>query len=308
LMPLLLLAAYSASAQQPPAPPENPGGWRRFDDQRTPAGRPASGANSTTDPATPVAAPPNEAPPPLPSTLTLPAGTWITIRVNQPLSSDHNQPGDAFSGTLSQPLVADGLIIARRGQTVGGRVAETEKAGRVKGTSKLGLELTELSLVDGQQKSVRTQWVVRRGSTSVGQDATAIGTTTGVGAAIGAAADGGFGAGMGAIAGAGASLIGVLVTRGRATEVYPETLLTFRLETPVTISTERSEMAFQPVQQADFEANNINHSRADRYDRGPRYGGYGYPGPYVYPPYFYGPSFFFYSGPRYYGRGGYRRW
>lgn len=261
---------------------------------------------------------PPEAPPPNPQ-IRVPAGTWITVRVNQPLSSDHNQPGDAFTATLAQPVVAEGRVIARRGQTVAGRVVEVQKAGYVKGTSRLGIELTELSLVDGQQLPIRTQLAERQGPTTVGRDAAAVGTATGVGALIGAAADGGFGAGMGAIAGAGASIIGVLVTRGAPTVVYPETLLTFRLEEPLLVSTERSYQAFQPATQDAYEQPNNYRVAAPPpaprpypyyYAGGyPPYGyGYGY-----YPPYpaYFGPSVFFYSGPRYryYGRGyGYRRW
>ena len=255
--------------------------------------------------------------PPAPAQLTLAAGSWITVRVNQPLSSDRNQPGDSFTATLAQPLIANGFVVARRGQTVAGRVAETVKAGHVKGTSRLGLQLTELSLVDGQQVPLRTQLVDRRGDTSVGRDVGAVATTTGVGAAIGAAADGGFGAGMGAIAGAGASIIGVLATRGRATEVYPEMALTFRLEAPVTISTERSEQAFQPVGQEDYEQHGFDRQRPQLRPRPSLYGGGyygpGYYGPAVYgpgyySPFFYGPSFYFRSGPRFYGRGFGRRW
>ena len=55
---------------------------------------------------------------------------------------------------------------------------------------------------------------------------TAVGTTAGMGALIGAAASGGPGAGLGAAAGAAAAGIGVLLTRGRSTEVWPEAQLT----------------------------------------------------------------------------------
>jgi hypothetical protein len=123
-----------------------------------------------------------------------------------------------------------------------------------------------------------------------------------VGAAIGAVADGGFGAGMGAIAGAAASTIGVLVTRGRATVVYPETLLAFRLETPVTILADSSPEAFQPVTQQDYEQRSLyRHGPSLRPPPPYYFSGY-------YPPYFYGPTLFFYSGPRFYNRGFYRRW
>jgi len=256
--------------------------------------------------------------PPIPNgQLLLPAGSWITVRVNQPLSTDHNQQGDAFTATLAQPVIAEGRVVARRGQMVAGRVAEVLKSGRVKGTARIGIELTELSLVDGQQVTIRTQLADRGSDTSVGRDVGAVATATGVGAAIGAAADGGFGAGMGAIAGAAASTIGVLATRGNNAVVYPETLLTFRLEAPVVINTTRTEQAFVPVSQDTYDRREANYSYRDdgppppqRVATGPYpryyapypyyYGGYpGYYAPYI------GSSFFFYSGPRYYGRGGY---
>jgi len=60
--------------------------------------------------------------PPVLNEFSLSAASWITIRVNEPLSSDHNRVGDAFTATLVQPLVANGIVIARRGQTVAGRV------------------------------------------------------------------------------------------------------------------------------------------------------------------------------------------
>jgi hypothetical protein len=186
------------------------------------------------------------------NSVTLPAGAWVSVRVNQPLSSDRNQAGDTFSATLTQPLIANGMVIARRGQTVFGRVAETSKGGRIKGTSRLGIEIIEISLVDGQNIPVRTQLVESTAGSSKGRDASAVATTTGVGAAIGAAAAGGSGAGLGAIAGAGASLIGVLASKGRATEIYPEDLVNFRTLAPVQIETEQAAHAFQPVRQEDY--------------------------------------------------------
>lgn len=230
-------------------------------------------------------------------TLTVPAGSWITVRVDQVLSSDRNQPGDAFTATLVKPVVVNGIVVARKGQTVAGRVAEAEKAGRVKGTSRLGLELTELGIVDGQQVPISTQPVGRHGDTSTGQDAAAIGTTAGAGAAIGALANGGFGAGMGAIAGAGAAAIAVLATRGRATVVYPETVLTFRLQNDLTISTERSPRAYLTVAPEDYTPQPglvRQQPRPAAYPRRPYV--WGPPVPYPYP--WYGPGVIVYGGRR----------
>jgi hypothetical protein len=235
-------------------------------------------------------------PPRAPAKVKLPAGSWITIRVNQPLSSDHNHPGDAFTATLVQPLVADGVVIARRGQTVAGRVAEARKAGRAKGTSRLGIGITEVSLVDGQQFPVKTQLMERRGDTSVGRDVGAIGVTTGAGAAIGAGVAGPFGAGVGALAGAFVSTIGVLVTRGNPTVVYPEMVLTFRLESPLNVSIARSR-AFQVARREDYAQPALYPRSPPRLLPPPPY----YAG-YYYPPYYWGPSFVVYR------RGFYRGW
>jgi hypothetical protein len=244
--------------------------------------------------------------------IVVPAGTWIKIRVDDLVSSDRNQAGQTFTATLAQPLVMDGIVVARRGQTLEGRVTEAVKAGRVKGRSRLGVEIVEMQLADGRQVPVRTQLVEYSGGSSNGRDAGAVATATGAGAAIGAAADGGFGAGMGAIAGAGASVIGVLMTRGRATEIYPEAVVTLRLIEPVTVNTERAPNAFLPTRQEDYERTTLNRRQLQPYR--PAYL------PYIYDPWFYswpgywnGPSLGLFHGgrfgPRYYPRAGWgRRW
>ena len=246
--------------------------------------------------------------------LTLPAGTLITVRVNQILSSDHNQPGDGFSASIQQPLVANGFVVAGRGQSVIGRVTKAEKAGRVKGTSALGIELGELTFVDGQQAPIRTELVEQRGDTSQGRDAAGIATTTGLGAAIGAGVNGGVGAGVGAAAGLVAGIAGVMLTRGRETVIFPETTLTFRLKDAVTISTARSAAAFRPISLEDYQNGNWQgngHPQMARYSPyGPR--PYYAPSPYYatyYNPYYgfypgFGYGFGYYAGPTFYFRVG----
>ncbi|HMK29604.1 MAG TPA: hypothetical protein VK473_07970, partial [Terriglobales bacterium] len=149
--------------------------------------------------------------------LTIRRGTILTVRINEPLSSDHSKAGDVFSGTLMQPVVVYGIVVAQRGQTVTGRVVEAKKAGMVSGVSQLGITLTSLNLVDGQDLPIQSQMVLRRGPTSVGRDAAALASTTALGAAIGGAAGGGSGAAIGAGAGAVTGTIGVLLTRGYPT-------------------------------------------------------------------------------------------
>jgi hypothetical protein len=112
--------------------------------------------------------------------LHIPAGTWITVRTNETISSNRNQPGEYFTSTLVQPIVANGFVIARRGQILEGIIAVAEKSGRLKGTSRLGLKITNISLVDGQHVPVLTQLIEYVADPSQGADAVAIATTTGI--------------------------------------------------------------------------------------------------------------------------------
>ena len=323
----------SAPSTAPPSPPnsEPSSGWHNFSNppQQQPGDPQADDQRGNYPPSNYPQGnypPPNYSqgnyPPasqPVPPTVKLPAGAFVTVRIDQMLSSDKNQPGDGFSATLVRPLVADGVIVAQRGQLIGGKVVETQKAGRVKGVSRLGVQLTDLTLVDGQQLPIKTDLTGMRGPTSNGRDAAAIGGTTLMGAAIGGAADFGPGAAIGAGAGLIASTVGVLLTRGRPTVIYPETILTFRLAAPLTISTEHAPQAFQSVGPGGYTGGYPGGPSAQN-SPPPRSGwnclGYGWPGPpvanapapYYYPyPYAYWPSFSFWYGPRYYGRGYYGR-
>ncbi len=236
-----------------------------------------------------------------PTQLVIPAGSWISVRVDDTISTNRNKTGDIFTATLYQPIIVDGFVVARRGQTVEGRVSEIVKAGRIKGTARLGLELTQFSAADGQQVAIATSLMDQAGRSSKGADAGAIGTSAGVGAMIGAAADDGFGAGMGAIAGGGAAAIGVLLTRGRDAAVYPEAMLRFRLANSVTVSTERSAHAFHAVQQSDYESVQLARRSTPANSRRPVFA------PHIWYPYVYPGAVFIYSRPGY-RRGGWGRW
>jgi hypothetical protein len=241
----------------------------------------------------------------VPPALTIPAGTFITVRLMGMLSSDINQQGDGFSATLEQPIVVDGWVVARRGQIAIGRVVEVQKAGRVKGVSSMGVALSDLPLVDGRQLPVLSQLVQTSAGTSKGRDAVAVATTTGVGAGIGGAVDGGAGAGIGAGIGAAAGIAGVLLTPGRPTVMPSETLLTFRLQEPITVNTQRGAVAFLPVGQQDYASGAPQLQQrqvAPAYPPGPAY-------PYAALPYWGGWGFYpavsfvgYYGN---YGHGGY---
>jgi hypothetical protein len=186
---------------------------------------------------TPAPAPPPPAPAPRQATLT--AGTLVSVRLQEAISSDRYHPGDLFTATLDQPLVVDGMVIAERGARAEGKIVESQQAGRVKGLASIALELTSLKLSDGQHVEISTDSFTKRGPESHGSDAEKIGGGAALGAIIGAIAGGGKGAAIGAGAGGAAGTGAVVGTRGKPAVLPSETRISFRINNTVTITERR---------------------------------------------------------------------
>lgn len=282
----------------------SPEGWRRIGESHGIAASVSATVPSQAPAPTQTANPP--------ASITIPAGSFITVQVGEPISSNHNKSGEPFSGLLTQPLTGQGFVLARRGQMAGGRIVEAIKGSRVHDTrAELRLELTDLTLANGQQVPVHTQLVQHQAGSNAGQDALTMGTAIGMGAAVGAAAGGGLGAGIGAAAGAVVSAVAVLATPGKQAVIHPEDVLTFRTVEPITISTEGGTQAFQQARPEDYAPRPPQqYSRQYSQPYPPqRRAGPPPPPPYYYPPYPYGYYPYPYYGPGIVIYGGrYRRW
>jgi hypothetical protein len=167
--------------------------------------------------------------------VTLPEGSVLAVRISETLTSEKNENGDSWSGSLNEPLVIDGMVIAERGSRVEGRITDLKRAGRVKGVASLSLALTRFQTADGQRIAVQTSAITHLGKDETKRDIGKVAIASGIGAAIGAIAGGGKGAGIGAGAGAAAGTGTVLVMRGGPAVVATESLLRFRIQEPVTI-------------------------------------------------------------------------
>ncbi|OFW01285.1 MAG: hypothetical protein A3G20_02265 [Acidobacteria bacterium RIFCSPLOWO2_12_FULL_59_11] len=171
-----------------------------------------------------------------PRTVTLAVGTVLKVRTTNAISTESHKTGDTFSGTLEEPVVEGGWVIAPKGSAVEGGVIDADKGGRVQGVAHLTLALDMLHSADGQSLEISTGPFTVEARTTKTKDATKVAIGTGIGAAIGAIAGGGKGAGIGAATGAGAGTGVVLATRGDAAEIASETVLNFELNSPVTVT------------------------------------------------------------------------
>jgi hypothetical protein len=208
----------------PPEPPARPA--------ETAPAPPAEPAVAPSAPAEPPAPPA----PPEPRRVTLAAGTLLSVRLSETLSSDKMQTGETFAATLDRPLVVDGLVIAERGARAEGRVVEAQQAGRVKGVASLSIQLVRLNTSDGQRLEIQTDTFKKAGDTSKREDVTKVGAGAGLGAVIGAIAGGGKGAAIGAAVGGAAGAGTVAATRGKPAVLPVETRMDFRLSRPLMVT------------------------------------------------------------------------
>ncbi len=186
----------------------------------------------------PPAPPP---PPPPPQKVTIPAGTQLSVRLNDPLDSEKNQVGDSFHATLSAPIVIGGDTIIPTGADVVGRVAAVQSAGRFAGSSLLTLELTSLS-VNGKTYNVQTNQWSRQGKGEGKNTATKVGVGTAAGAILGGIIGGGRGAAIGAAGGAGAGTGVAAAKKGEQIKLGPEAVLNFQTINTLTVIPQNSNL------------------------------------------------------------------
>jgi hypothetical protein len=182
---------------------------------------------------TPTTAPaPVETPKPQP--IVLPAGTTLTVTVDQALSSDKSQSGQTFQATLAQPVTVRGTTAIPKGSSATGTVVTAKKKGKIKGEGQLALSLTSIT-IRGKNYPIQTGTL---DSTVKGKGKRTAATTGGGaagGALIGGLAGGGKGAGIGALVGAGAGLVGGALTGNKQIEIPAESPLSFALSKSLTL-------------------------------------------------------------------------
>jgi hypothetical protein len=144
---------------------------------------------------------------PVPTTITVPAGKVLTVRLADEVGSKISQPGQTFGGSLAR-AVAGGALLA--------------------------LKLDSIT-VNGEQLPVRTATLTQTTKGKGKRTGVLIGGGAGVGAAIGAIAGGGKGAAIGALAGGGAGTAGSAYTGNKEIVLPAESAVAFALKAPLTI-------------------------------------------------------------------------
>ena len=212
--------------------------------------------------------------------VTIPAGTLLRVRLNEPLDTAKVKDGAYFQATTAVDVYQNGVLAIPRGALLTGQVVEAKEGGRLGGSAILRLRLINVNLA-GKVFPVNTDEWSSKGPNKAGYTA---GNTAG-GAVLGAIIGGIIGRGAGAAIGAGVGAAGGLAassaTSGPRIYLPTEATVDFHLVNPVTVQP----VSWQEAQRLASSAPQpvlVRRPRPVYVTPGPYYGPYPYAYPYPY--------------------------
>jgi hypothetical protein len=168
----------------------------------------------------------------------LPAQTELAIRTEETIDSAKAVEGQTFAAEVARNVSdSDGDLVIPKGANAQIVIKSASKGGRFKGASDLILDLKSVS-IGGRLYQIDATDIRQKGRDGVGANKRTAefgGGGAAIGAIIGAIAGGGKGAAIGAGAGAGAGVLTQIITKGSSIRVPAETVLNFRLDTPLRV-------------------------------------------------------------------------
>jgi hypothetical protein len=167
--------------------------------------------------------------PPVPVNVTIPAGTTLTMRIDQRISVKSSRAGETFTGEIVEPILAgDNSALVPKGALVSGVVDVSHRRGHFKGRSLLELRLTSLT-VRGTRYPLTTRDLTESKKGKGRRSTALIAGGTGLGMIVGGVATGGVGVVVGGLVGGGAGTAVAGLTGNRDIDIPAESIVRFKL-------------------------------------------------------------------------------
>lgn len=97
----------------------------------------------------------------LDSSVTLPPGTVISVRIADEISSKRNHAGDMFTGTVDPSVFVEDHVVISRGTEAHIQMVDKKKGGHIHGKAEIELQLVSLVL-NGEREDVDTDTVKKK--------------------------------------------------------------------------------------------------------------------------------------------------
>ena len=180
-----------------------------------------------------------EEPPLILEELILSADSVIGLQVDTPVSTDTAEVEDDVEARVTRDVMVSDRVAIPAGTRVLGSVVLVERAGQIKGASRLGVRFHTVVLDDLVEVPVVTETVYREGEGRGSKSAAKIGGAAVGGAILGAIFGGGRGAAIGGAAGAAGGTAAAMAGDGEAATLVAGATLTVRLSRPATVTVGR---------------------------------------------------------------------
>ena len=175
---------------------------------------------------------------PQPVSVSIPAGTTLTIRIDQHISVKTSRAGATFTGEMVDPVLAsNNSVLVPKGALVGGVVDVSHRRGHFKGRSLLELRLTSLTM-NGTQYPLETRDLARSKKGKGRRSMALIAGGSGLGMLVGGLATGGVGLVVGGLVGGGTGTAAAGLTGNRDIEIPAESIVNFKLADDLVVQPE----------------------------------------------------------------------
>jgi type IV secretion system protein VirB10 len=188
------------------------------------------------------------------TTIEIPAGTKVALRLEQAISTKTAREGDAVYAETTFPVVIDDKILIPEGTYVQGKISHIQRGGHVKGRAELLIHFTSLIYPSGytvmlpgalenvpgaEHATMKDSEGTIRQDSDAGKKVETAAKTAGAGATIGGLTGGWKGAGIGGGIGAGVGAAIGMLSRGGDVRLEPGTSVEMVIQRSVPLDGSR---------------------------------------------------------------------
>lgn len=189
------------------------------------------------------------------TTLEIPAGTKVALRLKQAISTKTAREGDAVYAETTFPIAIDDRILIPVGTYVQGKISHIQRGGHIKGRAELLLHFTSMIYPSGytvmlpgalenvpgaEHATMKDSEGTIRQDSDTGKKMETVAKTAGTGAAIGGLGTGSWkGAGIGGGIGAGVGAAIGMLSRGGDVRLEPGTSVEMVIQRSVPLDGSR---------------------------------------------------------------------